>query len=483
MLSTELPLLPLVLDDVPTGLRLALAQEGVPCVLRRADPTAGQFVLFDSRRNPAIQRAAGQQAIDVDHLRRGWAVDPFVALVDEVTAVCRWTVDRIEVSEETARYDKRAIRRRVLESLRALIEASGGVWFRVSPYPFPYRSAFNFRIDYDEYDPNDFATTLSATKGYEEAFSHFVCASAYESVPQAIGRLAGSDVGSHGYYHHTYRTTEENLRNVCRGIECLQSVGIEPSGFVAPHGRFNRSLLDALVQLNVSHSSEFALSYDELPFFVDGGDVLQMPVHPVCLGLFLAAGVGKTTPAYSPTSLTETVARYFERLALARYRAGEPIFLYGHPTRRLGRHPSVITRVVETVARYSGIWKTNLTEFGRWWRARANLGVRLLAEGNVLTADVTGGVEGYRYGGELWRGKQVALVPLDEPLVRFSLTSLAFENRNFQVLPQPVRIDRPHDLRTRLRRYLDWERVTPIEEITDPSFRGVMKRTLRRFRE
>ena len=70
-----------------------------------------------------------------------------------------------------------------------------------------------------------------------------------------------------------------------------------------------------------------------------------------------------------------------------------------------------------------------------------------------------------------------------KPVVRFSIDSLAFENRIPQELPQRGRVDQPHGLRTRLRRYLGWERVTPIEELTDPSFRGLMKRTLRRLRE
>ncbi len=77
--------------------------------------------------------------------------------------------------------------------------------------------------------------------------------------------LRGFDVGSHGYRHHTYHFAKDNLANVRRGIGVLRQAGLEPSGYAAPHGRFNRGLLAGLEELGVTHSSEFALAYDELP--------------------------------------------------------------------------------------------------------------------------------------------------------------------------------------------------------------------------
>jgi len=68
-LETELPLLPLVLDDVPRGLRLALAQEGVPYCDRRHHARDGRFVLFDSRSGRCRAPLPGQIVIDVDLLR------------------------------------------------------------------------------------------------------------------------------------------------------------------------------------------------------------------------------------------------------------------------------------------------------------------------------------------------------------------------------------------------------------------------------
>jgi hypothetical protein len=45
----------------------------------------------------------------------------------------------------------------------------------------------------------------------------------------------------------------------------------------------------------------------------------------------------------------------------------------------------------------------------------------------------------------------------------------------------PVKIDNPEGLRGHVRRLLDWERVTPVDEIPAGTLRNWAKRTLRRW--
>lgn len=487
MANERLPLLPLILDDIPLGLRQALAQDGIPTAERHAGPPAGRFLLFDSRRPMCEPPAAGQIGVDVKRLRQGFREDPFEALVDERSARSAWKIDSLTLSEEIARVDKRAVRRRLLARLRERIERAGGIWLRVSAFPFPYRSAFSFRIDHDEYDPADFDATLAAIAGHEGTTSHFVSGTAYERAPEALARLRGLDVGSHGYRHHTYRTAEENLANVGRGIEVLQAAGIEPSGFAAPHGRFHRRLLLALEKLGISHSSEFGLVYDELPLFVAPGNLLQIPVHPICLGLFLEAAEQEAERASRPADalIDAAVDRAIEHFAdtiRSRYDGGEPVLLYGHPTGRLGRYPRVVRSVFDAASACGVLWKTTFSEMNRWWRARAQ--VRLTVsrhEGQyVLVANRT--APGYRLAIEYCRAQHVALMPLAGHVIRFSPSVLAYQTRGEPRSVQPVRIDRPQGLRGRIRRLIDWERVTPIEEISGGGWRNWTKRTLRRFR-
>jgi hypothetical protein len=480
------PLLPLVLADVPRGLRLALAQEGIPYRFYRPGLAQGRFLLFDSRKGPCPATASGQTAIDVDQLRPVGDEDPFAALLDERSASFEWRVAGLLLCEEIARVDKRAVRRQVLGQLRTLIEQAGGIWLCVSPYPFPYRSAFNFRFDHDGYDPQDFERLLEAIAGQEQATSHFVNAAAYQGAEEVLGRLRGLDVGSHGFWHHTYRTKEENLRNIRRGIDTLAAAGLAPQGFAAPHGRFNRGLLAALEDLGVPYSSEFGLAYDELPFFVAGSDVLQVPIHPVCLGLFLDAlkrercEWGQRAPDLVESAVDET-AQYFEQVAGHRYRTGEPVFLYGHPDGRLGRHPRVLRHVFETISGFGGIWRTTLTEFAQWWRVRAKVHIKVWQQGEHYVIRTHLKPAGYRVGIEYWRGGHAALLPLDRPQFELSPAALAYEKRTAVRGVQPVRIDRPDGLRGRIRRLLDWERVTPVSEIGARSWRNWAKRTLRQL--
>ncbi len=486
MTDHALPLLPLVLHDVPRGLRQALAQEGIPFRPARPGAPQGRFLLFDGRSSPSLAVPAGQTAIDVAPLRQGHREDPFEALVDHRSARFQWQIAGLTLSEEIARVDKRAVRRKLLEGLRALVEQHGGVWLRVAPFPFPYRSAFNFRIDYDDYEAGDFGATLAAIAGHEGATSHFVVGSAFQGAEEALARLAGLDVGSHGYWHHTYRAEDENLQNIRRGVDVLAAAGLTPCGFAAPHGRFNRGLLAALETLGIPYSSEFALAYDELPFHPDGSEVLQVPIHPVCLGLFLDA-LGRECrdrtgrfPELAGAAVDGAV-EYFRDLVETRYRAGEPALVYGHPTGRLGRYPRLLHGVFEAADSLGGLWQTTLSELHRWWLVRSKVHLTVTQQGDAFAVTTHRKPAGFRVGIEYWRGQHVALLPLDRPKIDFAPGALAFERRAPAPDFRPVRIDRPEGLRSRLRRFLDWEKVTPVDEIPADTLRNWAKRTLRQF--
>ena len=113
--------------------------------------------------------------------------------------------------------------------------------------------------------------------------------------------------------------------------------------FAAPHGRWRRSLDDQLEDLGYLYSSEFQLGHDDFPFYPWKGNrfsrILQVPVHPVCEGLFLEAGV--VDPGI--------VADYFQQVVGAKLDAGELAVIYGHPERRLGRMPEVMTALARAV--------------------------------------------------------------------------------------------------------------------------------------
>jgi hypothetical protein len=479
-MTSVLPDLPLLLADVPPALRSALEQEGVPLAELHSS-RQGRFVLFDSRRGfPALDY--DQVAIDVDHLRRGRTHDPLEALADERAARFEWQVGPLSVRETVARFDRAAVRRRLLSDLRTLVESAGGVWLRLAPYPRPYRTAFNFRLDHDQFDAHDFDATLAAIDGYEAAISHYVCAATHARNSEALARLKGAHVGSHGWWHHTYREQADNLTNIRRGIDGLRACGLNPLGFAAPHGRFHRNLLAALDELAVTHSSEFGLAYDDLPFFPSQSNVLQIPVHPICLGICLEAARRMPGRPIGDAEAAQATLDHWQTVAAEKHRAGEPIFYYGHPDGRVGRFPHLLRDVLEMASQLPATWCTTLATFENWWRARSAVRLEVVRNDDQFEVTARGLPSGYRCALEYHRGHEMATVELQSQRTTFSRAALPWERRRAARPIRPAASQCPMGLRAGLKWYLDWEKVTPIDQIDAQSWRGWAKRTLRRMR-
>ena len=484
------PLLPLLLDAVPSTLETMLAQEGVPTARFQPGRSNGTFVLFDSRgshlrgrrERPAL--TSQQYAIDLDVVRRelgrqGFRGDPFAEPMASGTCRAAWRVGEWEASEEIAAVDRRAVREHVLGVVRAEVARLGGVWLRVAPYPQPYRAIANFRFDHDEFVAADFQRTLEAIAGYEAMTTHFVCGATHENHTEALRKLAGLDVGSHGYRHHTYRTAAENRANIVRGIESLRGCGLEPRGFAAPHGRYNSGLAAALQSLEITHSSEFGLAYDELPFFPAGSATLQLPIHPFCLGIALEASADDDA---TRARVVEAATEHFLRAAAALHEARLPIFLYGHPDGRVGRYPKLLRRVLGAIDALPDVWRTTMNEFQQWWRLRGRIVLEVHADGDGWLVAADGLPARYVCAAEVHCDDGVATIPLGRARIRIERSALTFVAREPASLPDKRRLPAAVDVRAMIRRALDWERVTPIDEIDTGRLTGLMKKTIRRIR-
>jgi hypothetical protein len=484
--QTKLPLLPLLLWEPPPGLELILRQEGIATIrVRDPHPLAfrgGRFVLYDGRKVAAATVRAALSAdnvpLDVDLLRREEPSDPFPALVDSSAGPATWRVGRWSLTERVARVPRAALRRRLLARLRQAIAGAGGLWVRLAPYPFPYRSAFNFRADLDEPVAADYARFAAARRPLADCCTHFVSTHAYGEEPAVLGDLLRFDTQSHGHYHVVYRDPEANRRNLERAHELLAAAGIRPVGFAAPHGRWNAGLDTVLADLGYRYSSDFQLGYDDFPFFPWRGDrfstVLQVPIHPVCEGLFLEAGARSG----------RVIAEYLAAVVRARIDAGEPAFVYGHPERRLGRFPEVLAALHAVTSGNPLLWRVTLTEFAAWWHWRDGRRWSLVpkADGRFEVQFDEWRPE-FPLGLEVVRGQHVSTIPIRASRTALRLEDLAYERREHRFhLPAPAALPRPRNLRAMVRRALDWETVTPLAELPTDTFRARVKKGLRWWR-
>jgi hypothetical protein len=482
--SQILASLPLLLWRTPPGLELILAQEGVPFeVIKDAHPflfRSARFVLFDSRagESGAIDDLLSPDhvAIDVHSLRRGEAVDPFEALVDHRSALGSWTVGPWTLSERVARYPKAWLRRRLIGRLRQAIGDAGGVWARLAPFPYPYRSAFSFRADLDESYPDDYLRFSQARAPLDGCCTHFLSTNAYGHHPSVIADLKLHDTQSHGHFHHVYRDPETNRQNVERAHRLMRSLGFDPEGFAGPHGRWRMSLDDQLEDFGYRYSSDFQLGYDDLPFYPWKGDrfsrILQIPVHPVCEGLFLEAGVDDP----------RVIGEYLRDVVTAKIDAGELAIVYGHPERRLGRMPEVMRSIARAVAAEPLVWRASFSEIARWWRWRAERRWLVIPrEGDRLEIQFNEWDTEYDCALQIDRGRFHSSVPVTGPRMSLGLAGLVYERRHAggPAVDPPVIGREAVSVKAAVRAALDWETVTPIKDIPRSSISNRVKRGLR----
>jgi peptidoglycan/xylan/chitin deacetylase (PgdA/CDA1 family) len=476
--------LPLLLWKTPPGLELILAQEGVPYeVVQDPHPLilrGGRFILFDGRTTPRASLAAmltpEHVAIDVDSLRRGEACDPFAALVDTRAAHASWNVGFRKLTERVSRHDRGRIRRRLIGRLRQAVTAAGGVWIRLAPFPHPYRSAFSFRADLDEPVADDYFRYAEARAPLADCCTHFVSTHAYAHHPSVLRDLKDHDTQSHGHHHHVYRDPESNRLNLERAHRILASFGFEPSGFAAPHGRWSPGLDDALEDFGYLFSSDFQLGYDDFPFFPWKGGrfsrVLQIPVHPVCEGLFLEAGLTDG----------QAIGEHLASVVAARLDAGELAIAYGHPERRLGRMPEVLRTLAGAVESSSLVWRVTFVGLARWWRWRAERKWLVIPrEDHRLEIQFSEWDREYDIALEIHRGDFFCSVPLTGPRMSLGLGGLAYQRGGgSRPLPEPPEIERPSpSLKQAIRVAIDWETVTPLSDIPRSSLPNRVKRGLR----
>ncbi len=227
-----------------------------------------------------------------------------------------------------------------------------------------YKGVFAFRIDLDFFHPGHVMNTLRVAEKHGIKTSWFINMHTGQYHGKEIKRIAETqDVQNHGFLHEQFKSEGKALESIKKADELLQKIGVKSMGFAAPFGKWGPYVGAALQKTGYSYSSEFREGKNILPFYptVNGkkSKVLQVPVHPICLGELLEN-------CYSPKEAVE----YFGKVIDLFYRKQIPIFLYGHPTGRLGKNLEVLDRIFSKAKELDDVWFTTLTEYALFWKRK-----------------------------------------------------------------------------------------------------------------
>ena len=498
------PALPLILWNAPPGLVRVLEQEGVPHLQAEPNHPAGRFVITPRRWRSGVDwQSLGKIVLDLDQIRLEVQTllspqipayaDPFQLVIKYSPTCLTWRCDRnrIVIREQAARWDTGLIRRAIVTVLARRLRQAGGLWIGLGCAPWPCRSVFGFRLDLDEPIPDDSTRVLDrcVATGIAPFTTVYLSTAAYFNQFDWLAQLprwrdAGIDVQSHGHHHYLYREQSANHRNLVRARAILSSLGVASDHFAAPGGRWNPGLNRVLEDLAVVSSSEFALGRDDRPFRPwlaseeRWSQVWQVPVHPVCEGLFLEAG--------HPDPEAATLD-HFSKMIRARVAQGEPVFLYGHPERRLARFLNLVKNLADEVFCHDSLWRASPTDYLAWWRRRALVRFQVDQERDrAIVLRFKPGTLAKNMALIVDSGDHIAREQIDNELIILNPNQLCWQPRPTLTSPEePVARVQSRDwsVRRALRQALDYERVTPIGELEGWHPRTVAKRWMRRWSE
>ncbi len=269
--------------------------------------------------------------------------------------------------EKVAEVSRGEIRKLIINCLRMLAQLQNLYYLHLWYYPETVSSAFTFRVDTDFSAWDNIQTVIKLAQDNDLSFTWFVNTKAQNEYLSHIAELekSGQDIQLHCYLHNVFSDYVHNRDNIAKGKELLKAVSVESIGFAAPFGEWNNDLAQALEDLDFKYSSEFALAYDDLPFnpvvLERKSKILQIPVHPICVGRLLQAGFD-----YNQILL------YFKRYINLCYQTREPIMIYDHP-HRIHQIHQVFDEIFKKVKDLKNIWITNYTQLAQWWKQRETI--------------------------------------------------------------------------------------------------------------
>lgn len=276
-------------------------------------------------------------------------------------------------NERTVRCSKNMIRRIVQTHLEFLSHRRNLPFVHKWYYPDNAPTICTFRIDTDKGTKEEIEEIYQICDRHDIPATWFLDVRSHEQWLSYFTTFKRQEIGIHCYDHVVYNSTLLNKENFEKARVRLERIGIRPVGIAAPTGEWNGAVGTAMEQMGMAYSSEFGYDYDNLPSYPVITDrfssVVQLPVHPVCVGSLRRAGL-------SPKAM----AMYFQSVIDEKIALSEPVCLYHHPT-----HPphEIFNEVFEYIHTRK-ITPMLYREYAQWWNERRANRLSAVLDGTQL---------------------------------------------------------------------------------------------------
>lgn len=286
--------------------------------------------------------------------------EPADELINTKVVRKKFPADRDEYpSEKVARISRGQIRKIIRISLEYLSHWRGIPFIQLWYYPLSARNIFIFRLDTDFCNSQEARDIYDLCRDHDIRATWFIDTGSQLRLEQDYSKFTDHEIGFHCQRHRLFHDLQKDAFYIDQGLERMQAAGIIPRGYAAPFGDWYPELAALLAERDFCYSSEFAISYDDLPAHYpalpDSTSLLQIPVHPVSPGRLRRSH-------FSVKQMTEYfAARLDEKLI-----TGDPVIFYHHPHHQLLQ---VISNLF-IQAKMKNILNLTMLELARWWKIR-----------------------------------------------------------------------------------------------------------------
>jgi Polysaccharide deacetylase len=266
-------------------------------------------------------------------------------------------------SEIVSKVSKGAIRIHIQKALEFLFHKRNLPFVHLWFFPDAAKNIFSFRVDTDMGTEDEILSLNNLLQNYNIPATWFVETKSSGQMINLFSDLHNQEIAFHCFRHKTFLSYQKNEEDVNKGLGVLKNEGINPKGYAAPYGKWNKTIAEVTDHFNFLYSSEFGFAYDSLPLYPhfnsSFSQTLQIPIHPVSVGRLHWGGHSE-----------ENMANYFYNIIEQKLFFDEPIILYTHP---FEKRLKVFEKVFERIKELQKIPNLTFLEYAEWWKKRLNV--------------------------------------------------------------------------------------------------------------